>query len=80
MDHVARNRFTPAEEHKVNAMNLKRRVYLCLATLVCGLPGMVSLSAEEQGRVTVELEDNGQPLVNPEMGWTMHFYSNVISN
>jgi Domain of unknown function (DUF4832)/Beta-galactosidase len=24
--------------------------------------------------------DNGKALVNPKMGWTMHFYSNVIEN
>ena len=24
--------------------------------------------------------DNGKALVNPDMGWTMHFYSNVPSN
>ncbi|WP_072999672.1 DUF4832 domain-containing protein [Mariniphaga anaerophila] len=25
-------------------------------------------------------EDNGKALVNPDMGWTMHFYSNLLSN
>ncbi len=25
-------------------------------------------------------QDNGKALVNPKMGWTMHFYSNVIEN
>jgi hypothetical protein len=24
--------------------------------------------------------DNGKALVNPDMGWTMHFYSNIITN
>ena len=24
--------------------------------------------------------DNGKALVNPDMGWTMHFYSNIIDN
>ena len=27
--------------------------------------------------VTVRLRDNGKALLNPGMGWTMHFYSNV---
>jgi hypothetical protein len=30
--------------------------------------------------VAVRPEDNGQALVNPDMGWTMHFYSNVPGN
>ena len=25
-------------------------------------------------------EDNGLALVNPHMGWTMHFYSNILDN
>lgn len=58
----------------------KPPVCLCLAGLVGGPWSLASLSAGENGRVTVALEDNGQPLVNPDMGWTLHFYSNVISN
>jgi hypothetical protein len=27
---------------------------------------------------TVRPKDNGEALVNPDMGWTLHFYSNVI--
>ncbi len=30
--------------------------------------------------ITVRPEDNGQALVNPDMGWTMHFYSNIPEN
>jgi len=29
---------------------------------------------------TVRPVDNGQALVNPGMGWTLHFYSNIIQN
>ncbi len=36
------------------------------------------LSAEE--RQTVRPVDHGRALVNPQMGWTMHFYSNIITN
>lgn len=36
------------------------------------------LHAEE--RVTVKTEDSGAALVNPAMGWTMHFYSNNPKN
>ena len=30
--------------------------------------------------VTVRPEDHGKALVNPSMGWTLHFYSNLLSN
>ena len=29
---------------------------------------------------TVYPEDDGQALLNPGMGWTMHFYSNIVAN
>ena len=37
-----------------------------------------TLTAQEM--VTVNPVDTGEALVNPSMGWTMHFYSNVPSN
>jgi hypothetical protein len=39
---------------------------------------VVSLSAQET--VTVNPEDTNAALVNPAMGWTMHFYSNIPTN
>ena len=49
------------------------------ALLLCGM--VISLPAEAaEPTVTVQPEDTGQALVNPDMGWTMHFYSNVIEN
>ena len=53
--------------------------FICLF-LACGLSSGACVDARGEDRVTVIAEDNGQPLVNPEMGWTMHFYSNVIAN
>ncbi len=44
------------------------------------LAGSVMSAAFAVDVVRVELADNGQALVNPGMGWTMHFYSNIISN
>ncbi len=37
------------------------------------------LCAEEE-TVTVRPEDTGETLLNPGMGWTMHFYSNIPAN
>lgn len=37
-------------------------------------------SAADSNRVVVELQDDGRALINPGMGWTMHFYSNVPTN
>ncbi len=46
--------------------------------LVLGLSALMSLNAQES--VTIRPSDDGRPLVNPGMGWTMHFYSNVPQN
>jgi len=40
----------------------------------------VSFSACAANRYTVHPQDTDQALVNPGMGWTMHFYSNLTSN
>ena len=32
------------------------------------------------GRCRATLTDHGRALVNPGMGWTMHFYSNILNN
>ena len=49
-----------------------------------GFASTVAAGAAEQPKtmptVTVRPEDNGQALVNPDMGWTMHFYSNIPDN
>jgi hypothetical protein len=40
-----------------------------------------SATAEDAGQqTTVRPQDNGLALVNPGMGWTLHFYSNCIEN
>jgi hypothetical protein len=52
-----------------------------LRTIVCAflLFSAVELIWAEE-TVTVKTEDTGAALVNPRMGWTMHFYSNVPRN
>src|SRR5512135_3891387 len=39
-----------------------------------------AMTAASTNRITVRPADTGQALVNPDMGWTMHFYSNVPEN
>ena len=41
---------------------------------------LLACSALGQETTTVSLEDDGRALINPQMGWTMHFYSNIPSN
>lgn len=38
------------------------------------------ISYKKDGRVIARFKDNGKPLVNPGMGWTLHYYSNIIKN
>lgn len=46
--------------------------------IICGL--LISLGAIAQETTMVQLEDTGEALINPGMGWTIHFYSNVARN
>ena len=54
----------------------------CIFFILIILAG-TSLPAEETDlsrRIGMEPTDHGLALVNPQMGWTMHFYSNIITN
>lgn len=53
----------------------RRAVYLILVSTV--FPSTGPLAGEGQ---MVRPVDHGRALVNPQMGWTMHFYSNIITN
>jgi hypothetical protein len=48
------------------------RLWVCAAVLAG------ALRAEE--RITLRPQDDGRALLNPGMGWTMHFYSNIPGN
>ena len=50
-------------------------ISLALAFLICPI-----IHADNNNIVKVILTDNGQALINPDMGWTMHYYSNNITN
>ena len=41
---------------------------------------LMSFAVHAQDMYTVHPEDTGAALVNPAMGWTVHFYSNVTRN
>ena len=53
-------------------LNFPTRFLAALLGLSC------ALHADET--ITVKTQDTGLALVNPSMGWTMHFYSNVPTN
>jgi len=59
-----------------NDMTSKLTCILLTVTLLCG----ISFAAEQSALRTVEPADHGRALINPQMGWTMHFYSNIIAN
>lgn len=50
------------------------------AGLAVLLGALAATAAEEAAVVTIRPPDTGEALVNPEMGWTMHFYSNIPQN
>ncbi|RHB36394.1 MULTISPECIES: beta-galactosidase [Bacteroides] len=79
----------------INRRTFIRRVGLSAAALAVGDKFSVLQAFPEQNRpylATVEeLEqvnelcvvyptDHGEALINPDMGWTMHFYSNLLEN
>jgi len=57
-----------------------RRVQLLplVGALLCAPMWSGRTAASE--RIAVHPHDTGQALVNPGMGWTLHFYSNLIEN
>jgi hypothetical protein len=44
------------------------------------LPLLCALAGAGEQRIVVRPQDTGEALVNPGMGWTLHFYSNIIKN
>ena len=54
-------------------------VLVCAAGLRVG-DAAAPAEQPPQPTITVRPEDKGEALVNPDMGWTMHFYSNIPEN
>lgn len=57
---------------------MERRFFQTLGLLL--FAELPALAAEPAARVVVRTADTGAALINPRMGWTMHFYSNVPGN
>jgi hypothetical protein len=53
---------------------------LAVATVVSLAVCVAPAGGAEADLITVQPADTGQALVNPDMGWTMHFYSNIPEN
>jgi hypothetical protein len=54
--------------------------HLSLLGVLVGFVSWANAVHADNAAVTVRPEDNGAALVNPDMGWTMHFYSNIPQN
>jgi hypothetical protein len=51
-----------------------------LGAALTAISGMPLIAAAGSATVTVRPADTGAALVNPDMGWTLHFYSNIPAN
>jgi len=67
---------TTHKRHKDNGMMNKFLCFFLGITVLAAAP----LPAQESPLQTVEPAEHGRALINPQMGWTMHFYSNIITN
>ena len=54
------------------------KIWICIGFVVAGF--CVAFSADSPTEQVVEPVDHGKPLINPTMGWTLHYYSNIITN
>jgi hypothetical protein len=53
---------------------------LTLAASLAWTLGGNAIAGVDEDLITVQPADTGEALVNPGMGWTMHFYSNIPKN
>jgi len=74
----------PAHGSGDREVNRRRFIMIMQAgigAMFLGLPGKrKAYTMTGKPTNTVTLRDTGKALINPDMGWTMHFYSNIISN
>jgi len=66
------------------SVNQSRVRSTSLETLLCGallfFGGAATAPSADAGRVVVRPGDSGEAPVNPGMGWTLHYCSNLIEN
>src|ERR1039457_2308327 len=80
--HHVLTREQPEAEMRIR-LKLFAGLCLCAAGLWSAGNAAAAEAATEQKpapTITVRPEDNSKALVNPDMGWTMHFYSNIPEN
>ena len=62
----------------------RRLTIICLLTALCaGAALAASETPAPEGADNFQVrafQDNGQALVNPMMGWTLHYHSNILAN
>jgi hypothetical protein len=63
----------------MNTMIHVRLLALGLGFLLL-IPLFASLAGETGDLHVVRPQDTGEALVNPQMGWTLHYYSNILRN
>jgi hypothetical protein len=56
------------------------KILRCVVGLGVAMQVGSAVLGEEVSRTRVQPDDTGVALVNPGMGWTLHFYSNIIKN
>ncbi len=66
--------------HKAVRIMAMLTAYATIPTAVAAPGGAVQPPPEAPQIVVVKPQDTGEALVNPDMGWTLHFYSNLIEN
>ena len=54
-------------------MKITRLLILALSVVALA----ATCARADEGTRVVELNDDGRALINPYMGWTMHYYSNI---
>ena len=63
--------------------NPMKKTKLTTIVLLLGLMALTSTATLADSNDThhrIQFKDTGEALVNPGMGWTLHYYSNIITN
>lgn len=61
-------------------MHQRPKFILLIALIAAGWATTFELASAEQNRTVVHPQDTGAALVNPGMGWVLHYYDNSLTN